>query len=295
MTPMSAPVYSLPDNPQQEIVDFLRRLSSMLTGGRNAEMLQEAAATIETLGQRAASAEALFQRQQEDHARNLELREVAELASDNLMTEVESLKAEIDLLKGQLDQHQQQLEDRQSQHEIDRNHFAEETQRQRAMTEISEAGLAEAHAELESRKAEIDLLKTQLQERQRQIEERQRQIDERQQQLEHRQSQHEIDRNHFAEEALRQQAMAEISEARLAEAHAEIEELRKPPPEPAFDDSIAVVPVQSLQLARTQFDYLAKGYADRGDIVSLTICEIGARAIDKALGGSEPAVDGGAI
>ena len=228
MMPMSAPVYSMPDNPQQEIVDFLRRLSSMLTGGRNAEMLLEAAATIETLGRRAASAEALFQEQQEDHARNLELREVAELASDNLMSEVESLRAEIDLLKAQL-------------------------------------------------------------------EERERQLDERQQQLEDRQSQHEIDRNHFAEQALRQQAMAEISEARLAEAHAEIEELRKPPPEPTFDDSIAVVPVQSLQLARTQFDYLAKGFADKGDIVSLTICEIGARAIDKALADSDPAGDGRAM
>jgi hypothetical protein len=215
---MSAPVYSMPANPQQEIVDFLRRLSSMLTGGRNAEMLQQAAATIETLGRRASSAEQLFQDQQEDHARNLELREVAELASDNLMSEVESLKAEIDLLKAQVDERQQQLEDRQSRHETDRNHFAEE--------------------------------------------------------------------------ALRLQAMTEISEARLA--HAEIEELRKPPPEPAFDDSIAVVPVQSLQLARTQFDYLAKGFADKGDIVSLTICEIGARTIDKALAGSGPVSDAGA-
>jgi predicted RNase H-like nuclease (RuvC/YqgF family) len=219
MTPMSAPVYSVPENPQQEIVDFLRRLSSMLTGGRNAEMLLQAATAIETLGRRAASAERLFQEQQEDHARNLELREVAELASDNLMSEVESLKAEIDLLKAQLE--------------------------------------------------------------------------EREQQLEQSQSQHEIDRNQFAEEALRLQAMAEISEARLAEAHAEIEELRRPPPVATFDDSIAVVPVQSLQLARTQFDYLAKGFADNGDIISLTIAEIGARAIDKALADNEPAGDAG--
>jgi TolA-binding protein len=234
MMPMSAPVYSPPSNAHQEVVDFLRRLSSMLTGGRNAEMLQQAAATIEALSRRASSAEQLFHDQQEEHARNTELREVAELASDNLMTEVDSLKAEIDLLNAQL------------------------------------------------------------QERQQQLEERQQQLDERQQQLEDRQSQHEIDRNHFAEEALRQQAMAEISEARLAEVHAEIEELRKPPPPAPFDDSIAVVTVQSLQLARTQFDYLAKGFADNGDIVSLTICEIGARTIDKALAGSEFAGDTGA-
>jgi chromosome segregation ATPase len=286
MTPMSAPVYSVPENPQQEIVDFLRRLSSMLTGGRNAEMLLQAATAIETLGRRAASAERLFQEQQEDHARNLELREVAELASDNLMSEVESLKAEIDLVKAQLEEREQQLEQSQNQHEIDRNHFAEETRRLQAITETSETRLAEAHAELEQLKAEFDLLKTQLQERE-------RQLDERQQQLEDRQSQHEIDRNQFAEEALRLQAMAEIREARLAAAHAEIEELRRPPPVATFDDSIAVVPVQSLQLARTQFDYLAKGFADNGDIISLTIAEIGARAIDKALADNEPAGDAG--
>src|ERR1700741_1568511 len=122
MMAMPAPVISLPSSAQQETVDFLRRLSSMLTGGRNAEMLMEAADMIETLGRRATSAEQLFQDQQEDHARNLELREVAELASDNLMAEVESLKAEIDGLKAQLDERQQQLEDRQSRHEIDRNH-----------------------------------------------------------------------------------------------------------------------------------------------------------------------------
>jgi TolA-binding protein len=241
MMPMSAPVYSQPSNAHQEVVDFLRRLSSMLTGGRNAEMLQQAAATIEALSRRASSAEQLFHDQQEEHARNTELREVAELASDNLMTEVDSLKAEIDLLNAQLQERQQQLD-----------------------------------------------------ERQQQLEERQQQLDERQQQLEDRQSQHEIDRNHFAEEALRQQAMAEISEAKLAEVHAEIEELRKPPPPAPFDDSIAVVTVQSLQLARTQFDYLAKGFADKGDIVSLTICEIGARTIDKALAGNELTGDTGA-
>jgi hypothetical protein len=44
-----------------------------------------------------------------------------------------------------------------------------------------------------------------------------------------------------------------------------------------------VVPVQSLQLARDQFDFLAKGFARSGDVISLTICEIGAQAIEKAL------------
>jgi hypothetical protein len=96
----------------------------------------------------------------------------------------------------------------------------------------------------------------------------------------------EIDRNWFAEETLRAQAAAELAQEQHAAVHAELEELRKPPPPDQLDDSIAVVPLQSLQLARTQFDYLARGFAGSGDVVSQTICEIGARAIDKALAGS---------
>lgn len=212
MMAMPAPVISLPSGAQQETVDFLRRLSSMLTGGRNAEMLMEAADMIEALSQRATCAERLFEEQQEDHARNLELREVAELASDNLLAEVASLKAEIALLKGQLDERNQQLEERDRQAEIDRNWFAEET--------------------------------------------------------------------------LRAQARAEQAEEQLVALRAEIDELRQPAPE-AIDESIAVVPVQSLHLARTQFDYLAKSFASSGDVVSMTICEIGARALDKALAAGE--------
>jgi hypothetical protein len=210
MMPMAAPVVSFPASAQQETIDFLRRLSSMLTGGRNAEMLQEAASLIEALSRRASSAEQLFQNQQEDHARNLELREVAELASDNLLSEVESLKVEIDSLKAQLEERTRQAE---------------------------------------------------------------------------------TDRNWFAEETLRAQAEAEQAHANLSTLQAEIEELRKPSPPKSIDDSIALVPVQSLALARTQFDYLAKTFAASGDVVSMTICEIGARALDKALAGSEPGMD----
>ncbi|WP_324399057.1 hypothetical protein [Bradyrhizobium sp.] len=217
---MPAPVISLPSGAQQETVDFLRRLSSMLTGGRNAEMLMAAADMIETLGRRATTAEQLYQEQQEDHARNLELREVAELASDNLLAEVDSLKAEIDVLKAQLE------------------------------------------------------------ERSGQLEEHGRQLDERNRQAE-------IDRNWFAEETLRAQAQAEQAEEKLSALHAEVDELRKPPPPEAIDESIAVVPVEQLKLARTQFDYLAKTFASSGDVVSMTICEIGARALDKALAGGE--------
>lgn len=201
-----APVFSLSTStPHEETIDFLRRLSGMLTGGRNAEMLQEAASLIETLSERTASAEQLFQEQTKDHARNLELREAAELAGDNLLSEVESLKAEIDGLKTQL-------------------------------------------------------------------EERNRQAD--------------IDRNWFAEETLRAQAQAELAQERLAAVTAELDPLRKLPPE-AVDGSLAVVPLQSLRIARTQFDYLANGFASKGDVVSQMMCEIGSRALDKALDGGE--------
>jgi ribosomal protein L16 Arg81 hydroxylase len=211
---MPAPVYSPSSNPHQETVDFLRRLSSMLTGGRNGEMVQEAASLIETLSLRATSAEQRYHEQQEDHARNLELREVAELASDNLIAEVDALKAEIELLKAQ-------LADRISQAETDRNWFAEET--------------------------------------------------------------------------LRAQAQAELAQEQLAAANAELEEMRKPLPPDTLDDSIAVVPLQSLQLARAQFDHLAEGFARQGDVVSQTICEIGARALDKALADNEPGRDFGPL
>ena len=124
MMPMPAPVFSPPPNAHQETVDFLRRLSSMLTGGRNAEMLLEAASMIETLSGRAATAEQLFQAQQDDHARNLELREVAELASDNLMAEMESLKAQLDAEIAAL---KEQLDETRRQAETDRAFFGEET------------------------------------------------------------------------------------------------------------------------------------------------------------------------
>jgi ABC-type transporter Mla subunit MlaD len=213
MTPMPAKVLSLPDDAHQETIDFLRRLSSMLTGGRNAEMLLEAADMIETLSRRAATAEQLFAEQQEDHARNLELREVAELASDNLIAEMESLKAQLD--------------------------------------------------------AEVAALKERLDETRRQAE---------------------AERNFFGEEALRLQARVDVTESELAQANAELDEYRRPA-ETGIDESIAVVPVASLKLARTQFDYLAKGFASSGDVISQTICEIGASAIDKALDGSNPAGD----
>src|ERR1700761_8755661 len=92
---MPATVRALPSNETQETIDFLRRLASMMSGGRNAEMLQAAAGAIETLSRRAAAAEALVHEHQDEHAKSTEQREVAELAADNLLAEVNALKAHL--------------------------------------------------------------------------------------------------------------------------------------------------------------------------------------------------------
>jgi DNA repair exonuclease SbcCD ATPase subunit len=208
---------SVPPNENQDIIDFLRKLARMLTGGRNAVMLLEAAQAIEAQAERAIAVELLHQERQADHAKNLELREQAQLLSDRLMTEVTALKAQL-----------------------------AESERQ-AVTEVT-------------------ALKAQLTESERQAE---------------------SERTFFAEEVRHLQARLEDANAQLAEANAELDELRKPVT--AIDHSIAIVPVDSLQLARTQFDFLAAGFARNGDVISQTICQIGACAIDKALSGNEVA------
>ena len=196
---MSVTASSLPPNENQEIIDFLRRLASMLTGGRNAEMLQQAASIIETLTQRAITAEQLCLNEQEEHAKSRELREAADRSAETLRAEIVSLTAQLT-----------------------------ETTRQA-----------------------------------------------------------ESERTFFAEESRSLQARIQDADAELAKASAELEELREPVT--GIDDSIAIVPVDSLQLARTQFDFLAAGFAKTGDVISQTICQIGACAIDKALADNVPA------
>jgi chromosome segregation ATPase len=132
---MSATALSLPPNENSEIDDFLRRLASMMSGGKNAEMLLAAAGMIEALTSRAVTAERLCSEQQEQHERNNELREAAEIAADNLHAEIESLRA--------------QLAETVRQAESDRASFAEKTLRLSAMTEDAEDRFAKANAELE--------------------------------------------------------------------------------------------------------------------------------------------------
>jgi chromosome segregation ATPase len=195
---MSATAVSLAPNEDPETVDFLRRLASMMSGGKNAEMLLAAASMIEALTERAVTAERLHSELQDQHERSNELRAVAELAADNL-------NAELDALKGQL---------------------------------------ADA-----IRRAEID-------------------------------------RADFAEKTLRLSAMVEDAESRVAKANAQLDELRTPFAE--LSQTVVAVPIEQLHLARTQFDFLADGFAKNGDVISQTICEIGRCAIEQALAGSRP-------
>lgn len=78
---MSVTVVPLPPNSSSETTDFLRRMASMVSG-RNGEMLLRAAALIESLSQRAMTAERLYHHEHEENTRNTELREAGEMASD---------------------------------------------------------------------------------------------------------------------------------------------------------------------------------------------------------------------
>jgi chromosome segregation ATPase len=262
---MPATVRSLPTDETQETLDFLRRLASMMSGGRNAEMLQAAAGAIETLSRRATAAEALVHDHQDEHARSLEQREVAELAADNLLAELNALKshfsqseskAEIELagLKAELADHQQHAE---AEIASLRLQLIENLQEAEAEIASLRAQLAEkgTHAE-----GEIASLKAQIEQRDRLAE---------------------IDRRVFTEEAERLRTQIQHTENGLVNMSAATEQAIG-----AIDESVAVVPVQGLRLARTQFGYLAKAFERNGDVISLTMCEIGAQALDRALAGT---------
>jgi hypothetical protein len=138
---MSATVVSLPPNGIAESIDFLRRLASMMSGGRNAEMLLQAAVHIEQLGRRALSAEQLFHAEQQESAENAELRQAAELAADRLTVEVDALKAE-------LVAHARLAEAEHLRLAEETAELTEETQHLAARVEDAEARLARANAEI---------------------------------------------------------------------------------------------------------------------------------------------------
>jgi len=132
---MSVTAISMPPGENAETVDFLRRLASMMSGGKNAEMLLGAASMIEALSSRATTAERHYSEQQDEHEKSNELRQAAETAADNLNAEIASLKA--------------QLAEAARQAEIDRASFDEEEHRLSTKAEDAEARLAKANAELD--------------------------------------------------------------------------------------------------------------------------------------------------
>ncbi|MBR0944649.1 MULTISPECIES: hypothetical protein [Bradyrhizobium] len=91
---MSATVVPLPPNSSSETTDFLRRMASMVSG-RNGEMLLRAAALIESLKQRAMSAERLFHEQQEENKRLVDLREATALASEAMVSQIAALTTQL--------------------------------------------------------------------------------------------------------------------------------------------------------------------------------------------------------
>ncbi|MBB4394174.1 hypothetical protein [Bradyrhizobium sp. ERR14] len=91
---MSATVVPLPPNSSSQTIDFLRRMASMVSG-QNGEMLLRAASLIESLAQRAMSAERLYHEQLDASTRNAELREAADLASDAMVGQIEVLRAQL--------------------------------------------------------------------------------------------------------------------------------------------------------------------------------------------------------
>jgi chromosome segregation ATPase len=132
---MSATAISMLPDENTETVDFLRRLASMMSGGKNAEMLLGAASMIEALASRAVTAERLYSEQQDEREKSNELRQVAEIAADNLNSEIAALKA--------------QLAEAARQAEVDRASFAEEEHRLSTKAEDAEARLAKVNSELD--------------------------------------------------------------------------------------------------------------------------------------------------
>jgi chromosome segregation ATPase len=181
----------------------------------------------------------------------------------------EALRAELTTLNAKLDETSRFAES-------ERNVFAEETRRLRGLADDAEARLTATTAELGELRGTVERASQDLRDKvaalQAKLEESDRLAD--------------TERAAHAEEARRLRGITDAAEARLKAANIELDELRGSMT--AIDQSIAVVPVNSLELARTQFTFLAEDFARNGDVISQTICEIGACAIDKALTGSLP-------
>ncbi len=189
---MSATVVSLPPNSSSETTGFLRRMASMVSG-RNGEMLLRAAALIESLTQRAMTAERLFHQAQEESTRNAERHEAAELASDAMVGQIAALRT--------------QLAEVTAAAAAERTAFDAERGKLLGLMQDAESHIGKLTTELETLRASVD----------------------------------------------------------------------------SFNETVVSVPIEVLRLARTQFDYLSGGFAQKGDVISQAMSEIGGFAIDQAL------------
>ena len=189
---MSATVVPLPPNPSSETTDFLRRMASMVSG-RNGEMLLRAASLIESLTQRAMTAERLYHQAQEESTRNAERHEAAELASDAMVGQIAALRT--------------QLAEVTAAAAAERAAFDAERGKLLGLMQDAESHIGKLTTELEGLRASID----------------------------------------------------------------------------SFNETVVSVPIEVLRLARTQFDYLSRGFAGKDDVISQAMSEIGGFAIDQAL------------
>ncbi|QWG12218.1 hypothetical protein KMZ29_21250 [Bradyrhizobium sediminis] len=96
-----------------------------------------------------------------------------------------------------------------------------------------------------------------------------------------------IDRSSFLEEVRCLSALVGRSEAALSEATAELAHLRSSLA--AIGESLVLVPIASLRAARAQFESLAVGFAENGDLISQAMCGVGGCLIDRALTDGMPA------
>lgn len=197
---MSATVVPLPANRASETTDFLRRMASMVSG-RNGEMLLRAASLIESLAQRAMSAERFYHQAQEESTRNAERHQAAELASDAMVSQIAALRAQL--------------------------------------AEVTAAAAAERAA--------------------------------------------------FDTERGKLMSLMQDAESHIGKLTTELETLRTSVD--AFNETVISVPIEMLRLARTQFDYLSRGFERKGDVISQAMSEIGGFAIDQALTVKNPAND----
>ncbi len=152
---MSATVVPLPPNSASETVDFLRRMASMVAG-RNGEMLLRAAAMIESLTQRAMSAERLYHQQQEESIRNAEQRDVAELASDALMQQLDALRGQLAGVTAQAASEREAFDAERAAFTAERERYEAERGKLLGLMQHAESHIAAITAEHDALKASVD-------------------------------------------------------------------------------------------------------------------------------------------